>query len=371
MEATAARDACSKAADASINNVFREVRDSQKMLNRLPNGRTCATRNQHLINQAQRLVQTRKKQLRKARNNLAAARRARVSWNFSYESVTEGRCGRFFRAAGWQNAKRRVNSRQRNVNNANANLRAANLNLQNQIATAKRVRNRCRCNVQKNTKRQLSIAKRMTADRQKTILREMMVKCLVAARSKGKAANAAAAKCKALRIPSGYIRRLSLRRTKWAAGVSGARCGGRSTGEVRLVDKAGRVVTNSGRGILQTRVAGSWGYACDDSWHNKKWANNNIQVSCRALGFSGGVWNKSGNCGKSNGIYHHGGFPRALRSTVDRYCKKIRNQQFNSEEMRCASSSYRRISQCGNGNPRARLGQSFCSWSEQIFLTCQ
>merc|ERR1711988_1732406 len=59
----ARRSACVKAADASINNVFRDVQNSQRLLNRMNNGRRCATRNQHLINRAKRTISTRTRQV--------------------------------------------------------------------------------------------------------------------------------------------------------------------------------------------------------------------------------------------------------------------------------------------------------------------
>merc|ERR1712093_450024 len=49
LDTAAKRNACQKAADASISNVFREVQEAQKMLNRLNNGRSCATKNQKTI----------------------------------------------------------------------------------------------------------------------------------------------------------------------------------------------------------------------------------------------------------------------------------------------------------------------------------
>merc|ERR1712225_51795 len=64
LDEEAKRNACVKAADASINNVFREVQEAQKMLNRLGNGRNCATKNQHLINNAQNLVNRRNRRSR-------------------------------------------------------------------------------------------------------------------------------------------------------------------------------------------------------------------------------------------------------------------------------------------------------------------
>merc|ERR1712093_133655 len=86
-DSMARRSACVKAADASINNVFTDVKNSQRMLNKLPNGRHCATRNQHLINRAKRTIRTRTNQVRSAVNHLRKQRRSRVRWNFSYESL--------------------------------------------------------------------------------------------------------------------------------------------------------------------------------------------------------------------------------------------------------------------------------------------
>merc|ERR1712188_245732 len=214
MDTRARRSACVKAADASINNVFKEVQNAQRSLNRLNNGRSCASRNQHLINRAQRTIRLRQRQLNTANANLRKARRARVRWNFSYESLREGSCSVFFRSGAWQAAKRVVN------------LRTAKNNLTVQIRNAKRARLACKCAVKKNVKKQLIQARKLTGDRQKTLLREMMVKCLVAARKKGKGANAAAARCKSLRISAAYSRRLRLFQTKLAAGVAGANCSG-------------------------------------------------------------------------------------------------------------------------------------------------
>merc|ERR1712072_868710 len=126
MDTRARRSACVKAADASINNVFKEVKNAQRSLNRLDNGRRCASRNQHLIRLRQR-------QLNTANANLRKARRARVRWNFSYESLREGSCSVFFRSGAWQAAKRVVNHRSRVVTQSKANLRAAKNNLTVQI----------------------------------------------------------------------------------------------------------------------------------------------------------------------------------------------------------------------------------------------
>merc|ERR1711943_89533 len=224
MDTRARRSACVKAADAAINNVFTEVQNAQRSLNRLDNGRRCASRNQHLINRAQRTIRLRQRQLNTANANLRKARRARVRWNFSYESLREGSCSVFFRSGAWQAAKRVVNHRSRVVTQSKANLRAAKNNLTVQIRNAKRARLACKCAVKKNVKKQLIQARKLTGDRQKTLLREMMVKCLVASRKKGKGANAAAAKCKSLRISAAYSRRLVLRQTKLAAGVAAANC---------------------------------------------------------------------------------------------------------------------------------------------------
>merc|ERR1712054_755089 len=226
LEATteAGRSACVKAADASINGVFRDVKNAQRMLNRLNNGRHCATRNQHLINRAKRTIHIRTRQVHVATNHLRHQRRSRIRWNFSFESLREGSCVAFYRSGQWQGAKRRVHHANRRLIGSRANLRAARNNLKVQIRNAKRARNACRCAVKKQVARALKAAKRLTGDRMKTLLREMMVKCLVAARRHGKNANAVAARCKNLRVSAAYKRRLRLFQTRLAPGVAAANC---------------------------------------------------------------------------------------------------------------------------------------------------
>merc|ERR1711881_161208 len=108
VDTTARRSACQKAADASINNVFTDVKNAQRMLNRLNNGRHCARRNQHLINRAKRTISLRNRQVRSALNYLRTQRRSRVHWNFSFESLRGGSCAAFYRSGQWRSAKRRV-----------------------------------------------------------------------------------------------------------------------------------------------------------------------------------------------------------------------------------------------------------------------
>merc|ERR1712159_29309 len=220
----AGRSACVKAADASINNVFTDVKNAQRLLNRLPNGRHCATRNQHLINRAKRTISLRSRQVRSSLNHLRHQRRSRVRWNFSFESLRENSCSAFYRSGQWRSAKRRVHHANRRLISARANLRAARNNLKVQIRNAKRARNACRCAIKKRVARELKSAKRLTGDRMKTLLREMMVKCLVAARKRGKNANKYAARCKSLRVSASYKRRLQLYRTRLAPGVAATNC---------------------------------------------------------------------------------------------------------------------------------------------------
>merc|ERR1712159_399053 len=239
----ARRSACVKAADASINNVFRDVKNSQRMLNRLDNGRRCATRNQHLINRAKRTISLRSRQVRSALTYLRTQRRSRVRWNFSFESLREGSCSAFYRSGQWQSAKRRVHHANRRLLGARANLRAARNNLKVQIRNAKRVRRACRCAVQRRTARMLKNAQRETGDRMKTLLREMMVKCLVSAR------------CKNLRVSASYKRRLRLYRTRLAPGVAGTNCVRASltcTTNTHRSNNAGVIRAGSPRGFVST-----------------------------------------------------------------------------------------------------------------------
>merc|ERR1711959_222983 len=224
VDSMARRSACVKAADASINNVFTDVKNAQRMLNKLPNGRHCATRNQHLINRAKRTIRIRTNQVRSTVSYLRKQRRSRVRWNFSYESLREGSCSAFYRSGQYQASKRRVHHANRRLISARANLRAARNNLKVQIRNAKRARNRCRCAIKRRVARELKSAKRLTGDRMKTLLREMMVKCLVSARKRGKNANKYAARCKNLRVSASYKRRLRLFRTRLAPGVAATNC---------------------------------------------------------------------------------------------------------------------------------------------------
>merc|ERR1712196_162839 len=220
VDTMARRSACVKAADASINNVFTDVKNAQRLLNKLNNGRHCATRNQHLINRAKRTISLRSRQVRSSLNHLRHQRRSRVRWNFSFESLRENSCSAFYRSGQWQSAKRRVHHANRRL----VQSRAARNNLKVQIRNAKRARNACRCAVQRRTLRELKNARRLTGERMKTLLREMMVKCLVAARKRGKNANKYASRCKSLRVSASYKRRLRLYQTRLAPGVAAARC---------------------------------------------------------------------------------------------------------------------------------------------------
>merc|ERR1712072_727875 len=223
-ETEARKSPCVKAADASINNVYTEVKTSQKFLNSLPNGRTCASRNQHLIAKARRWIKTCQSRLHAAKRNLKHARRTRIDWDFSFESLRVGQCHPFFRSGRWQSVKRTVNHRSRQVAGAQATLRSAHSNLRNTIAAAKRAVNQCKCGIMDKIRTELATARRLTPNRKKTILREMMVKCLVAARKHGKNANKAAAKCKSIRLSAAVIRRIALHHPVLARGVNRARC---------------------------------------------------------------------------------------------------------------------------------------------------
>lgn len=58
--------------------------------------------------------------------------------------------------------------------------------VEHQIAAAKIARNKCRCKVRRDTTKALKIAEQMTPGRKKSILRELMLICLVKARGKDK-----------------------------------------------------------------------------------------------------------------------------------------------------------------------------------------
>jgi len=209
LQADAAKNACAAAADASIQAVFKEVQAQQSMLNRLRTGKKCRNKNANIVRQAGRLITSRSTQWRKTRNALSRTMNSRVKWTFSYRSMfgnKSRRCSKFYHSSSFKKVKAAVRGRKRDVTRAAARLSAARSNLrvqrlQRQVAKAK-----CFCSIRNEAYRQYRVANRASAARRKTLLSEMMVKCLASTKN--------ASRCKRLRLSRSQLSRLRLRLTR-------------------------------------------------------------------------------------------------------------------------------------------------------------
>jgi len=216
LKAEAARNACSRAADASINNVFNSVRYQQRMLNRLNKGGHCARRGQGLLNRTRGAFQKHSRYNSHASRMLRITRNRPIRWKFPYKSLRRGKCSFFYHSAQFRRAKRQTMRWKRAVITSRANRRAA----QRSMAVARRSvaasRRRCYCSVKRNMWKQWRLAMRGYAARKKTILSELMVKCLTS----GKHPN----RCKRTRVPASMSRKLIVRRPKLVHLARIARC---------------------------------------------------------------------------------------------------------------------------------------------------
>jgi len=216
LKAEAARNACSRAADASINNVFNSVRYQQRMLNRLNKGGHCARRGASL------LTRTRGAFLKHSRYSSHASRMLRITrnrpirWRFPYKSLRRGKCSFFYHSPQFRRAKRQTMRWRRAVITTKANRAAARRSMAVARRSVAASRRRCYCSVKRNMWKQWRLAMRGYAARKKTILSELMVKCLTS----GKHPN----RCKRTRVPRSMLSRLIVRRPKLVRLARVARC---------------------------------------------------------------------------------------------------------------------------------------------------
>merc|ERR1711988_436320 len=220
LKAEAARNACSRAADASINNVLNSVRYQQRMLNRLSKGGHCAHRGQQLI------IRTRNAFRRKNGNSSRAKRMFKlkmygpIRWKFPYKELKpcakNGHCNFFYRSPRYRRLKRQIAHWKKAMITSQANRKAA----VKVMAAARRSvavsRKRCYCSVKRNMWKQWRLAMRGYAARKKTILSELMVKCLTSGKHPSR--------CKRTRVPVHMARRLVVRRPRLVRLARIARC---------------------------------------------------------------------------------------------------------------------------------------------------
>merc|ERR1719353_1130823 len=197
---------CTSNAHKAIKDVVHEVKNAQTILNKMDNGSRCASKGQSAINNAKASLQRKQAAVKHAQKELNKAQNARVSVSVTFSSGNRN-CNVFTSSAAWQRARRNKNRKQK-VNDANKYLAKMQ---------AQAIRDQCKCKdrVTKAAKNAVAQARKLTAERKRTIIRELMVICLAnAAKKKGAAANNAGNRCKSQGLPSKYNSQLNLHQTK-------------------------------------------------------------------------------------------------------------------------------------------------------------
>merc|ERR1712216_884050 len=206
---------CVNNAKKGINAVLHEVRNAQKILDRMPNGKNCINAGAGGVKTARRNLANKKKAETRARNAYSKARNARVSVTVTYSSAQRN-CNVFTNSYPFRRARRNTINKRNAYTQARTRVADARKYLAKMIEKQKRDRCKCKFRVQKAAARAVAQARRLTGERKRTIIRETMLICLVHARSRKTRAqkNAAGQACKRTRLPSKYNNQLTLRKTK-------------------------------------------------------------------------------------------------------------------------------------------------------------
>merc|ERR1712216_913726 len=205
---------CTSNAHKAIKDVVHEVKNAQSILNKMDNGSRCASKGQSAINNAKASLQRKQAAVKQAQKELNKANNARVSVSVTFSSGNRN-CNVFTSSAAWQRARRNKNRKQNALTKAKQQVNDANKYLAKMQAQAIRDQCKCKDRVTKAAKNAVAQARKLTAERKRTIIRELMVICLAnAAKKKGAAANNAGNRCKSQGLPSKYNSQLNLHQTK-------------------------------------------------------------------------------------------------------------------------------------------------------------
>jgi len=262
LEMGKSSNACVKSAQASIEAVLKDVVNAQRMLNRLDDGSGCATTDQHKIDRAKRNLLGSKMQVKASHGDLTKKESQTVKGTYaSFKNA----CGAFYQTSNWRVAHDSVVKAGKMLTSMKQKKKDADAALARAIKNAKEARRKCRCRVLAKTAQELKTAESVTTMREKTIIRETLLICLVHARAKGKKVNQVANKCKGQKIKTSYKSKLTLYRTKLAAGVMGTDCGkGGFKGVLFQANGNSAVYKNSWRGWYEAGHTGNKKSAYDD-----------------------------------------------------------------------------------------------------------
>jgi len=223
-----AKVGCISNAKKSISSVLHEVKNAQSILNRMDNGKHCAGKGQGAIRNAMRSLEQKKKAEKQAQRNLNNARNARINVSVTFSSGNRN-CKAFTNSAAWRRARRNASQKSKALSRAKIQVRDAHKYLKTMKEKARQDRCKCKARVSSASVEAAATARKLTAERKRSITRELMLICLVKARSKKtpSARNNAGQACKRQGFPSSYNAKLALHKTKLVRmDFKCKRCGG-------------------------------------------------------------------------------------------------------------------------------------------------
>lgn len=206
---------CVSNAKKGIAEVIHNVKNAQGILNRMDNGSRCASKGQAAVKSAQVNLQRKQAAEKAARKALNKALNARISVSVVFSSGNRN-CGAFTNSAEWQRARRNKNRKQNALTKAKQQVRDAQKYLQKMKEKAASDRCKFKARVMKAAQNAVIQARKLTAERKRSIIRELMVICLANAAKLSTAAarNNAGNRCKSQGLPAKYNNQLALHQTK-------------------------------------------------------------------------------------------------------------------------------------------------------------
>jgi hypothetical protein len=273
---------CISNAYKTIKSVIHEVKNAQSILNRMDNGSRCINKGEAAVNSAKRSLARKRADEKRAQKASNAASSVQVEVTVSFSSGNRN-CNAFTSSNEWKKARRNKNRKKNDLAKAKQQVKDAINYLNKMKAKAKQDRCKCKRRVILAAKNAVVRARKLTNERKRSITRELMLICLVKARSKGNASarNNAGQACKRQGFPSKYNSSLKLHQTKMSKTLNFHCSPPKHRGRgIRIKDKCGGF--NNPKCIKDQKIAFeahrelNWSryatYQCPAGW---KWASKN------------------------------------------------------------------------------------------------
>merc|ERR1711907_779635 len=270
-ETSKSENQCISNAHKSIASVLHEVKNAQSILNRMDNGSRCAKKGQAAVQNAKANLRQKQAAEKNAHKNLSKSRSAKITVTVTYSSANRN-CKAFTNSNAFRRARRNEQAKKNALTRAKQQVRDAKNFLKKMEAKAAADRCKCKDRVTRAAKTAVTQARKLTGERKRSIIRELMLICLVKARSKSTptARNNAGNACKNQGLPSSYNSKLVLHQTKLVR--MNFKC---ASGHGACKDRCGgfRVSTNCGGGYvaIKTESSPTWNrygnYRCPKGWY--------------------------------------------------------------------------------------------------------